>query len=202
MIFLKRENLLCNILVDMEENNICSNCALRLYNTKSYNLQGVGNPYKGNVIVVPNVDYKAYKGKSMDFSTQVEIIEDVLHLSTGVEESNFYVVPLIRCNEQISCEVDYATYNRCLQYFAQDVRKYNFKNILLLGNTARRFLNINIHEYLDTVIVSKNNRRYFVNYSPFVKNIDETLFNTFRDSLTKWHNSVNTGFYDYSIKTI
>ena len=182
--------------------NICDDCALRLYNTKSYNLQGVGNPYKGNVIVVPNVDYKAYKGKSMDFSTQVEIIEDVLHLSTGVEESNFYVVPLIRCNEQISCEVDNATYNKCLQYFAQDVRKYNFKNILLLGNAARRFLNINIHEYLDTIIVSKNQRRYFVNYSPLVKNIDETLFNTFRDNLIKWHSSVNTGFYDYNIKIL
>lgn len=180
--------------------NICDDCALRLYNTKSYNLQGVGNPYKGNVIVVPNVDYKAYKGKSMDFSTQVEIIEDVLHLSTGVEESNFYVVPLIRCNEQISCEVDDATYNKCLQYFAQDVRKYNFKNILLLGNAARRFLNINIHEYLNTIIVSKNQRRYFVNYSPFIKNIDEDMFNIFKDNLIKWNAAINTEMYDYNIK--
>ena len=48
--------------------SICDNCALRLYNTKSYNLQGIGNPFYGNCIVVPNVDYKAYKGKSMDFS--------------------------------------------------------------------------------------------------------------------------------------
>ena len=95
MIFLKREILLCNILVDMEENNICSNCALRLYNTKSYNLQGVGNPYKGNVIVVPNVDYKAYKGKSMDFSTQVEIIEHVLHLSTGWKSPTFMLFLLL-----------------------------------------------------------------------------------------------------------
>lgn len=191
-----------NILADMQKDNICDDCALRLYNNKSYNLQGIGNPYKGNVIVVPNVDYKAYKGKSMDFSTQVEIIEDVLHLSTGVEESNFYVVPLIRCNEQISCEVDDATYNRCLQYFAHDVRIYNFKNILLLGNAARRFLNINLHEYLDTIIVSKNQRRYFVNYSPLVKNIDEKLFDTFRDNLIKWHNSINSNFYDYNIKLI
>lgn len=186
----------------MRTNSICKDCALRLYNTKSYNLQGVGNPYKGSVIVVPNVDYKAYKGKSMDFSTQVEIIEDVLHLSTGVEESNFYVVPLIRCNEQISCEVDDATYRKCLQYFAQDVRKYNFKNILLLGNAARRFLNINIHEYLDTIIISKNQRRYFVNYSPFIKNIDENIFNIFKDNLIKWNAAINTGIYEYNIKIL
>ena len=74
--------------------NICDDCALRLYNTKSYNLQGIGNPFYGNCIVIPNVDYKAYKGKSMDFSTQVDIIKETLILSTGVEESNLYIVPL------------------------------------------------------------------------------------------------------------
>lgn len=186
----------------MEENKICDNCALRLYNTKSYNLQGIGNPYMGNCIVVPNVDYKAYKGKSMDFSTQVKIIEDVLQLSTGVEESNFYIVPLIRCNEQISCEIDDSTYNKCLHFFAQDVRKYDFKNILLLGSAARRFLNVNIHEYLDTIIVSKNNRRYFVNYSPLVKNVDNKLYTVFKDNLIKWHDSVNNGVFNYNLKIV
>jgi len=181
---------------------ICDNCALRLYNTKSYNLHGIGNFFKGNCIVVPNVDYKAYKGKSMSFSSQVEIIKDVLHLSTGEEEYNFCILPLIRCNEQISCEVDNATYARCLTFFARDVKLYDFKNILLLGNAARRFLNINIHEYLNTIIISKNKRRYFVNYSPLVKNIDKNMFNVFKDNLIKWYNSVNTGFYCYHIKML
>lgn len=183
-------------------NTICDNCALRLYNTKSYNLQGVGNPFYGNCIVVPNVDYKAYKGKSMDFSTQVEIIKETLILSTGVEESNLYIVPLIRCNEQISCKLDAVTYNKCLHWFADDMRKYQFKNVLLLGNAARRFLNVNIKDYLDTIVLSKKGIRYFVNYSPLVQYIDDKLFDTFKEYLIKWYNSINNEIFDYNLKML
>lgn len=182
--------------------SICDDCALKLYNTKSYNLQGVGNPFYGNCIVVPNVDYKAYKGKSMDFSTQVEIIKETLILSTGVEESNLYIVPLIRCNEQISCEIDKATFNRCLYYFAKDIMTYNLKNILLLGSAARRFLNVNINEHFDTVFLSKSGRRYFVNYSPLIEYVDEKLFDTFKEYLIKWYNSINSGMFDYNLKLL
>ena len=179
--------------------SVCEGCALRLYNTKSYNLHGVGNPFSGNCIVVPNVDYKAYKGKSMSFSSQIEVIKEILIPLTGVEESNFYVVPLIRCNEQISCELDDVTYSRCLQYFASDIRKYDFKNILLLGTAARRFLKCNITEYLDTIMISSNNRRYFVNYSPLVKYADEKLYNIFKEKLIHWYQCVNTGMFDYNL---
>lgn len=181
----------------------CKDCALRLYNTKSYNLQGVGNPFYGNCIVVPNVDYKAYVNKSMDFSTQVEIIKDILHFSTGVEESNFYVVPLIRCNEQISCEVDNATYSRCLNYFLKDVEKYNFKNILLLGNiVTTKFLRCNISKDLNTLFLTRTGIRYFVNYAPLVKYVDNKLFEVFKQQLIKWYNSVSNGIYDYKLKLI
>jgi hypothetical protein len=186
----------------MDNDIICKDCALRLYNTKSYNLQGVGNPFYGNCIVVPNVDYKAYKNKSMDFSTQVEIIKQVIIPSTGVEESNFYIVPLIRCNESISCDLDKLTFDKCIRWFANDVRKYQFNNVLLLGNAARRFLNINIKDYLDTILLSKKGIRYFVNYSPFVKNIDEKLFDTFKEYLIKWYNSITSGMYDYNLKML
>ena len=165
------------------KNSICDTCALRLYNIKSYNLQGIGNPFYGNCIVVPNVDYKAYKGKSMNFSAQVEIIKNVIIPLTGVEESNFYIVPLIRCNEQISCELDRDSYIRCLTYFSEDVCKYDFKNILFLGTAARRFLNVNINEHLCDVFLSENGRRYFVNYSPLVQYVDEKLFDTFKSNL-------------------
>lgn len=178
--------------------NVCENCALRLYNTKSYNLHGVGNPFSGNCIVVPNVDYKAYKGKSMSFSSQVEVIKEVLIPLTGEEEPNSFIVPLIRCNEQISCELDNITYTRCLQYFASDVLKYDFKNILLLGTAARRFLNCNITEYLDTVMVSEKGRRYFVNYSPLVKYSDDKLFETFKEKLIHWYKCVSNDMFDYN----
>lgn len=178
--------------------SVCEGCALRLYNTKSYNLQGVGNPFSGNCIVVPNVDYKAYKGKSMSFSSQIEIIKEVLIPLTGEEELNSFVVPLIRCNEQISCELDNITYTRCLQYFSSDVLKYDFKNILLLGTAARRFLNCNITEYLNSVMVSERGRRYFVNYSPLVKYSDDKLFETFKIKLIHWYKCVSNGVFDYN----
>ncbi len=178
--------------------SICDNCALRLYNTKSYNIQGIGNPFYGNCIVVPNVDYKAYKGKSMDFSTQVEVIRNILIPFTGGEESNFYIVPLIRCNEQISCEVDVVTYQKCLYYFAEDVKNFDFKNILLLGTAARRFLNCNITEYLDTIMVSPNGRKYFVNYSPLVKYSDDKLFEIFKEKLIHWYKCVSNGIFNYN----
>ncbi len=178
--------------------SVCEGCALRLYNTKSYNLHGVGNPFSGNCIVVPNVDYKAYKGKSMSFSSQVEVIKEVLISLTGDVDSNLFIVPLIRCNEQISCEVDNITYNKCLHWFANDIRKYDFKNILLLGTAARRFLNCNITEYLDTIMVSPNDRRYFVNYSPLVKYGDNKLFETFKEKLIHWYKCISNCMFDYN----
>lgn len=177
--------------------SVCDNCALRLYNTKSYNLRGIGNPFSGNCIIIPNVDYKAYKYKSMSFSAQVEIIKELLIPSTGEEELNSYVVPLIRCNEQISCEVDEATYQKCLSWFAKDIREYQFRNILLLGSSVKRFLDCNITEYLDCIMISPNNRKYFVNYSPFVKYNDDKLFDIFKTKLIKWYNAVNSDVYDY-----
>lgn len=174
----------------------CDNCALRLYNTKSYNLQGVGNPFYGNNIVVPNVDYKAYKNKSMSFSEQVKIIDNALNSSTGEIDCRYYVIPLIRCNETISCEIDRATYNNCLRYFARDVKKYNFSNILLLGSAARRFLEIDVTNNLDNCFISRNNRRYFVNYSPLVQYVSDDLFKTFETKLLQWFDCVINNNFD------
>lgn len=165
--------------------NICEDCALRLFNTKHHNLQGIGNPFYGKCIVVPNVDYDAYKKGDMSFSKQVEVIKEVLHSSTG-EVDNLYIIPLIRCNENISCELDNISYNKCLHHFANDIRKYDFKQILLLGEAARRFLHCDITENLDTVMISPNNRFYNVNYSPLIKYVDENKFETFKHYLCKW----------------
>ncbi len=53
-----------------------------MFNNKCYNLQPTGNPLYGNAIVVPNVDYNAYKNKGMSFSKYVEVIKDIIS-STG-----------------------------------------------------------------------------------------------------------------------
>lgn len=179
--------------------NYCKDCALRLYNTKTHNLSGIGNCWNNRCIVVPNVDYQAYKGKSMSFSVQVDKIKDILLLSTGELLSNLYIVPLIRCNETISCEINDKIYNNCLHYFAEDVKKYQFKDILLLGSAARRFLQCNINDYLNTVFISKNNRRYFVNYSPMIELIDKNKFEVFKRQLIKWYNATLNNMYDYDM---
>lgn len=178
--------------------DICQECPMRLFN-KHYNLQGVGNPYFGNCIVVSNVDYNAYKFGDMGFSKQVEIIKDVLHPSTGEVDNldDVYIVPLIRCNESISCELDANSYKRCIKHFANDIRKYQFKNILFLGDAGRRFLNCDIKDNLDVLMISSNDRFYNINYSPLIKYIDEDKFETFKEYLTKWYSWCKTRYFNY-----
>lgn len=169
--------------------NVCTECPVRLFNNKHYNLQGIGNPAFGRVIVVPNVDYNAYKKGNMGFSEQVKLIEDVLHSSTGELDilNQLYIVPFIRCNETISCEINDDIYKRCITHFATDIRLYNFKYIMLLGNAARKFLNCDIKSQLGIHIISPNNRIYSVNYSPLVKYTNEELFEIFKHYLISWY---------------
>lgn len=185
---------------------ICEDCPMRLFNTKHYNLHGVGNPYFGNCIVVPNVDYNAYKEGDMGFSKQVEIIKEILHPSTGEGDNvdnldDVFIVPLIRCNENISCELDDDSYNRCLHHFANDVRKYQFTRILLLGDAARRFLQIDIKTNFETVYISSNNRFYNINYSPLIKFIDKDKYEVFQSYLRKWYCSCKTKYFPYKTYT-
>lgn len=177
--------------------DICEECPMRLFNTKHYNLQGVGNPYYGKCIVVPNVDYIAYKKGDMGFSKQVEIIHDCLS-STG-EVDSIYILPLIRCNKDISCELNENIYNRCMQHFAKDVKKYDFKYILLLGEVSNIFFNcsISINDNLNNIFISrKNNRIYGINYSPFIKYKDNNKFELFKTYILKWFKSINE--YNFS----
>lgn len=181
--------------------NYCEDCVIRLFNTKHYNLQGIGNPYFGNCIVIPNVDYNAYKKGGMEFSKQVEIIKSLIS-STG-ELDDLYILPLIRCNEYISCELNEDSYLKCIGYLVEDMKKYQFKNIMLLGSAGRRFLNCNISDYFDTIFVSINNRRYWVNYSPLISYTDSDKYEIFKSNLIRWYNSIkNNDFSNYKILNI
>lgn len=181
--------------------NYCEDCVIRLFNNKHYNLQGIGNPYFGNCIIVPNVDYNAYKKGGMEFSKQVEIIKSLIS-STG-ELDDLYVLPLIRCNEYISCELNEDSYLKCIGYLVEDMKKYQFKNIMLLGSAGRRFLNCNISDYFDTIFVSVNNRRYWVNYSPLINYTDSDKYEIFKSNLIRWYNSIkNNDFTNYKIFNI
>ena len=181
---------------------ICNKCPLKLFNNKCYNLQPIGNPIYGNAIVVPNVDYNAYKNKGMDFSKYVEIIKDVMS-STG-ELDNYYVIPLIRCKLVKECPINNDILSNCATYFVNEIRKYKLRHVILLGDAAKFWLNIdNISAYTDSVICDSNTRTiYNVSYSPFVKYIDDNKFEDFKSHLIKWCNSIQTRIYDYEIINI
>lgn len=175
---------------------VCENCPMRLFNTKNYNLKGIGNPHYGICIVIPNVDYQAYKKGSIGFSKQVEIIKDIISSSSSsTGELDLFIVPLIRCNETISCELTDDIYYRCITHFANDIYKYNFKYIMLLGDAGRKFLNVSIKDNLDNIFISSHNRCYIVNYSPLVKYIDDTKFEDFKSHLLKWYNSIRSKYF-------
>lgn len=182
--------------------NVCKQCPLRLFNDKGYNLHGIGNIWSGNALVLPNVDYPAYKKQDMSFSNQVEVITEIL--STGGLEQNLYVIPLIRCNDKFDIQITKNILHRCLTYFEEDVNNHQIKNIMLCGDAARRFLNIdNIEIYLNTVICdSKTKRRYFINYSPLIKYTNDDKFEIFKSHLLKYYNSIINKLYDYEILII
>lgn len=181
--------------------NYCEDCVIRLFNNKHYNLQGIGNPYFGNCIIVPNVDYNAYKKGGMEFSKQVEIIKSLISSTGGLDD--LYVLPLIRCNEYISCDLNEDSYLKCIGYLVEDMKKYQFKNIMLLGSAGRRFLNCNISDYFDTIFISINNRRYWVNYSPLINYTDSDKYEIFKSNLIRWYNSIkNNDFTNYKFLNI
>lgn len=178
--------------------DVCKECPMRLFNIKHYNLQGIGNPYLGKCIVIPNVDYNAYKKGNIGYSNQVEIIKSVIS-STG-EVTDLYILPFIRCNETIACELNDDIYNRCLYHFSNDINKYQFKHILLLGDAGRRFLNCDIKDNLNNLCISSNGRIYSINYSPLVKYTDNNKFEVFKTYLRKWYNSITyNDFTQYNI---
>ena len=114
---------------------------------------------------------------------------------------DLYIVPLIRCNETIACELTDDIYCKCLTYFKEDIIKYNFQYILLLGDAGRRFLQIDIKSNLENIIISPNNRFYNVNYSPLIKYVDEEKFDIFTSYLRKWYCSCKTKYFPYKTYT-
>uniref|UniRef100_A0AAU8MM64 Uncharacterized protein n=1 Tax=Geladintestivirus 2 TaxID=3233134 RepID=A0AAU8MM64_9CAUD len=174
--------------------NLCDNCPVRLFNTKHYNLKPIGNPYHNKAIVVPNVGYEGYKRGSIEFDEQVKLILN--HISFTGELHDVYIVPFIRCNTTISCEINDNIIANCSKYFIAEVNKFKFTDIMFLGDSVRMFCNCNITEYLDTIMVSRKGIRLAVNYSPLIKFVDKDKFSVFKDKLNKWYNAVNNKYFD------
>lgn len=178
--------------------NPCDNCPLRLFNSKCHNLQGVGNPFMGKLIILPNVDYDAYKHKDMSFSKQVEVL--MQNISFTGELADTYIVPLIRCNESLGCDINDDIIRNCQIYLAEDVKTYDFKHIMLCGSAVERFLHGSIYRLIDSIVVSSNNRRYYSNYSPLIKYVDESKFKTFVQKVDDFlYSATNNDYSKYDI---
>lgn len=177
---------------------ICDSCPMRLYNSKHHNLHGIGNPWSDNVIILPNVDYDAYKVGDLNFSKQAAIISEIL--STGVLEETFYILPLIRCNEVISCKVNEDIIKLCSKYLIEDIKVYNWHNFLVCGTAWERLFGRNIKSDLENAIYSvKYNRLYVPNYNPLVKYTDDAKFEIFKNHLLKWYNAITNKHLDYEL---
>lgn len=167
--------------------NVCEDCVLRLFNKRHHNLQGIGNPFMGKLIILPDIDYNAYKSGDMSFSKQVDIINQHTSFTGGLSET--YILPLIRCSETIGCEATEDVVKRCLTYLSQDFATYNFRHIMLCGSSVFRFLNGNISNLDNKIVVSSDNRLYYSNYSPLIKYVNNELFDKFVINLNRFLNS-------------
>uniref|UniRef100_A0AAU8MHD7 Uracil-DNA glycosylase n=1 Tax=Geladintestivirus 1 TaxID=3233133 RepID=A0AAU8MHD7_9CAUD len=173
--------------------NNCNNCALRLFNDKCYNISGNGAWINNAFIIISNIDNNAYKHKDIDFSKQIEIMNSIAISSTGGEKVTdvAYLTPLIKCRE-VNYIADSNTINCCIKNLGIEFKTYNPKYILVTGSAVERFLNTNIHDNLNKIFVTKNNRYYFVNYSPFIKEYDTIKFELFKKYLIKFINVIKT----------
>lgn len=165
----------------MSKSKLCKECALGLFNDKCCNLEGVGNTQSGTMIVVPNVDYDAYKNKSMEFSNYVDIIKSILSSTGGIEQ--VFIVPLIRCKLNSKCPVDKNIIRRCMLFSFRDIRVYNIKKVMLLGDAAR-YMNFSNAEKETIHLVG--NVGYTVSYSPFVKFKDDAKYKELCNHLIQW----------------
>uniref|UniRef100_A0AAU8MGX3 Uracil-DNA glycosylase n=1 Tax=Geladintestivirus 3 TaxID=3233135 RepID=A0AAU8MGX3_9CAUD len=175
---------------------LCEDCALGMFNTKCKCLAGVGNPMSGRLIVVPDVDYNAYKNKGMSFSKYVEIVQDILIPFTGgLEQLDVFIVPLIRCNPVEKCPITTNIATRCMQHTFAEVNHYNIHKIMLLGNAAA-YLGFGSTANTKDIIYQMGNYCYSTAYSPFVKFKDDIKYKELCNRLGKWYSADKTNNYN------
>lgn len=181
-------------------NDICENCALRLFNDKGHNLAGIGNAMYGNIIIIPNVDKYAYKKQDMTFSKSVEAVNNMLLASTGVLATDyFYITPLIKCREFNSFNVTEQEIRNCVNHLNDEIIRYNIKTIFIMGKVSSRLFNIGINDLIDKLYVSG---RYLISgtYNPLIGLFDEEKGIKCTNHLIKWYSSlVNKNFIGYEI---
>lgn len=178
---------------------LCEDCPLRLYNKKGYCLEGVGDIPTDSLIVVPNVDYIAYKNSDFAFSKQVELINHTLFYR-GVDYP-IKIVPYIRCNIKLSKGMIDATnpiINKlCLKHLNSDIIDNKIKNVMLCGDVAKSLLNIpNITNTFNIRYMNNNQITFYTNFSPLIIYNDEEKYKVFKDNLVNWINAIKFNMFD------
>lgn len=171
---------------------VCLDCPLRLYNTKGYNISGVGNPNYGNIIILPNVDKEAYKHQNFTFEQMIVTLNSLSHSSTGVDILDYcYITPLIKCKIANSIILDDQIVKRCMENLKREILTYSPINFLLLGkDVMSHFLQYSINP--DKMYVDICNRRWFNNYSPGITLYDHEKAQIFENGFIKWLNAVKS----------
>lgn len=177
----------------------CEQCPLRLYSKKLTNVEGVGNALSGRAIIVPKVDYDAYVARCMSSSKYVKVLEEIL--PTGELLSNIYIIPAIGCYLTPNAIVTEASSIQCTNRLKEIIINYGIKDVMITGSLVRQFFNINIKDYLNTIILHKN-VRYFVNYNPDINYIRPEMFESFKDVFKKFYYSSLRKYYDYDLKVL
>jgi uracil-DNA glycosylase family 4 len=176
--------------------NYCEDCALGMFNTKCKCLNGIGNPMSGKIIVVPDVDYNAYKNKGMTFSKYVEIVTQAITSSTGgLEKLDVYIVPLIRCKPVQQCPMTKDIAAKCMQYTFDEIKDNGIHKVMLLGNAAA-YMQFPSTYYTKDIIYLIGNVGYSTCYSPFIKFRDDIKYNEFCNRLNTWYNADKTNNYN------
>lgn len=71
---------------------------------------------------------------------------------------------------------------------------------MLCGSAVERFLHGSIYRLIDSIVVSGNNRRYYSNYSPLIKYVDESKFKTFVEKVDDFlYSASNNDYSKYDI---
>lgn len=172
-------------------NNICENCPLRLFNDKGYNIKGIGNIHYRKMIVLPYIDYNAYKHQNMNMSSLIDIMNNVVLLFTGDKiETSFYITSFIKCKESNRFKIDNSIISKCSNYLFDEIIKHDIKYIMLLGNSAERLFNTKISNLIGKCI-KYNNIYWFFNYSPNIYIYDSNKFEIFKSELYKYIDATN-----------
>lgn len=132
-------------------NKYCHKCPLKLLKCKHHNLQGIGNIFSQNVIIISNVDYNATKTNDLKDDKQVrEIISTLSSTGGGIEDC--YIVPIVRCPENKEIPINKTIVEQCSKYLWDELKKDVPINVIFLGTSYQNLnlINIDFANYIYT----------------------------------------------------